>query len=242
MIRYCMGTHFTPKIARKAFSAKPRRCHPKGWDFVLGDSTALLARRCQSPRRLARLQSSEEPCLQRRASQAIMPQLSRWVRMSVAVACDVWHERFAQTVNCYPCPPGSMCENDATAEATVCTPGTYRSIIDTDGVICIGCPQGFWSKQWEIQDKAQCVHCAPGTVCPIDGMLNPCNTADFPTPFGPTGRGESMPQCNALNNVLDGPLYQCVRHTCNWHWSSYQRWRVHAGDTFLGCSIRHDRT
>ena len=88
-----------------------------------------------------------------------------------------------QTVECYPCPPGSACENDGMGAAMVCPPGTYRSITETDGVLCQGCPQGTWSKQWEVRDVGQCLICPPGVVCPVDGLIDPCTFDDLPTPW-----------------------------------------------------------
>ena len=32
-----------------------------------------------------------------------------------------------QTEACKPCPPGTACENDGMAVATICSPGFYRS-------------------------------------------------------------------------------------------------------------------
>ena len=110
-----------------------------------------------------------------------------------------------ETVECYPCPPGTQCENDATAVATICPPGTFRSRLGVaigdssgtvgTGVICAGCPQGTWSKNWELRDAGECTRCPPGTVCPIDGMTRPCTQADFPKPFEPTNKGESQAEC-----------------------------------------------
>ena len=89
-----------------------------------------------------------------------------------------------ETVECYPCPPGTQCENDATSVATICPPGTFRARLGEvtgddsgtpgTGVICAGCPQGTWSKNWELRDSSECTRCPPGTVCPIDGMTRPC--------------------------------------------------------------------
>ena len=91
-----------------------------------------------------------------------------------------------QTVECYPCPPGSQCENDGMSASQVCPPGTYRSVLSDEGVMCTGCPQGTWSKNWELRDALECNVCPPGVVCPIDGMTNPCGLSDLPTPWEPT--------------------------------------------------------
>ena len=88
-----------------------------------------------------------------------------------------------QTIKCYPCPPGSSCENDGSASASVCRPGTYHSISESDGTACAGCPQGTWSKQWEVRDQAQCLICPPGVVCPLNGLVDPCTFADLPQPW-----------------------------------------------------------
>lgn len=111
---------------------------------------------------------------------------------------------YAPTVEstfCYPCPPGTQCDNDGTREATVCGPGNYRSILDSEGVLCRGCPQGTWSKQYQLRDKTQCLPCPTGVVCPIDGMTTPCSQADFPTPYAPTDLGESESICLAKGTM-----------------------------------------
>lgn len=107
-----------------------------------------------------------------------------------------------QTVKCYPCPPGTNCENDDMSDALLCPPGMYRSITETDGITCQGCPQGTWSKQWELRDVQQCIPCPPGVVCPIDGMRNPCSFDDFPTPWMPTYDGAPWFSCSGV--AVDG--------------------------------------
>ena len=102
-----------------------------------------------------------------------------------------------ESVVCYPCAPGTQCDNDGTSESTVCPPGTFRSTIEAEGVLCLGCPQGTWSKQWQLRDATECTNCPTGTVCPIDGMTNPCSLTDFPTLYEPTGEGESRTICLA---------------------------------------------
>jgi hypothetical protein len=90
-----------------------------------------------------------------------------------------------------------------TAVATICPPGTFRSLLGEvtgmsglgTGVICAGCPQGTWSKNWELRDEGECNRCPTGIVCPIDGMTRPCTQSDFPIPYVPTNAGESQFQC-----------------------------------------------
>ena len=114
-----------------------------------------------------------------------------------------------ETVKCYPCPAGTQCENDGTSIATVCPPGTFREFDSgflTSGgtimgqLICQGCPQGKWSKQWEVRGKSECTMCPPGIVCPIDGMSNPCSVNDLPTTYIPTASGYSEFQCGTLGS------------------------------------------
>eukprot|EP00941_MAST-03F_sp_MAST-3F-sp1_P003443 g3443.t1 len=100
-----------------------------------------------------------------------------------------------ESVKCYPCPPGSMCENDGMPDAKICPPGTFRTTVEGDGIMCLGCPQGTWSKNWELRDTTECIPCPPGVVCPIDGMTFPCAKGDLPTPWVPTGNEESQLVC-----------------------------------------------
>jgi hypothetical protein len=90
-----------------------------------------------------------------------------------------------ESVECYPCPPGSACEEDGTSIAEICPPGTYRSTVDEDGVPCAACPQGTWSKQWELREIGECQMCPPGVICSVEGMTEPCSRSDLPTPFEP---------------------------------------------------------
>lgn len=53
-----------------------------------------------------------------------------------------------ESVTCYPCPPGTTCESEGMSIATLCAPGTYRSTTAVDGIPCVACPQGFWSKNY----------------------------------------------------------------------------------------------
>ena len=69
--------------------------------------------------------------------------------------------------------------------ADICPPGTYRSIEEFDTLPCKACPQGRWSKNWELRERGECLMCPTGTSCPVDGMTTPCTRADLPTPFVP---------------------------------------------------------
>ncbi|KAH9164316.1 hypothetical protein LEN26_000103 [Aphanomyces euteiches] len=102
-----------------------------------------------------------------------------------------------ETIECYPCPPGTTCPEDGTAVATICPPGTYRSTLSADGVACVPCPQGTWSKNWGLREVGECILCPPGTVCATDGMTNPCSKNDFPLPYVPTNLNESEAECLA---------------------------------------------
>ena len=84
------------------------------------------------------------------------------------------------------------------------------------------CPEGTWSKNWGLREKGECIRCAPGVVCDVEGMTNPCSNSDLPTPYEPIvnfngiptfeyefPRGArpppySMDECLALNSAL-GP-------------------------------------
>ncbi|KAF0700134.1 Aste57867_9322 [Aphanomyces stellatus] len=102
-----------------------------------------------------------------------------------------------ESTTCYPCPPGTTCPQDGTAVATICAPGTFRSTVDADGIACVPCPQGTWSKNWGLREVGECTLCPPGTVCATNGMTNPCSTTDFPLPYTPTRLNESVSQCLA---------------------------------------------
>ncbi|RYY36586.1 hypothetical protein EON62_01655 [archaeon] len=111
-----------------------------------------------------------------------------------------------QTVECFPCPAGTSCENDGAFNVSVCPPGTYRSILETDGTTCVGCPQGSWSKQWDVRDSAQCVRCPPGVVCHTDGMRNPCNYDDFPKLWQNARNGLIASDCIRIKDHYFGRL------------------------------------
>jgi hypothetical protein len=90
-----------------------------------------------------------------------------------------------ESSECIPCPPGTSCEDEGTFLADICPPGSYRSTIEGDGITCQTCPQGSWSKNWNLRDKGECTICPPGLSCPLDGMTNPCSKNDLPTPYEP---------------------------------------------------------
>jgi hypothetical protein len=118
-----------------------------------------------------------------------------------------------QSVYCYDCPPGTQCQNDGDSVATVCPPGTYRSEYDNDGVMCTGCPQGTFSKNWELRSSLECSSCPTGTVCPTDGMSSPCGLLDTPKSWEPTDVPYSETQCNYLG---DGYVYGHLDPTRPW--------------------------
>ena len=88
-----------------------------------------------------------------------------------------------QSTECYPCPPGTTCGIEGLLKAEICPPGTYRGPIDVDGVACKACPQGTWSKNWQLREIGECNKCPPGVICAVNGMTNPCSMDDLPTPF-----------------------------------------------------------
>ncbi|OQS07754.1 hypothetical protein THRCLA_00251, partial [Thraustotheca clavata] len=100
-----------------------------------------------------------------------------------------------ETSECYACPPGTTCQEDGMSVAVLCPPGTYRGTIEDDGIACVPCPQGTWSKNWGLRDVTECLLCPPGTVCATDGMTNPCSTSDLPKQYTPTGLNESKEEC-----------------------------------------------
>ena len=118
-----------------------------------------------------------------------------------------------ESETCVPCPPGTNCENDGTEDAVLCPPGSFRSLDDQDGIVCKGCPQGTWSKQWELRMERQCTTCPPGVVCPRDGTTHPCGVSDLPLPYVPLAEEEQLNRydCEALGDgyffgVLEEPI------------------------------------
>ena len=122
-----------------------------------------------------------------------------------------------ETTKCYPCPPGTECEEEGMSEAEVCPPGKYRSYFD--GIPCLSCPDGTWSKNSQLGDVDECLQCAPGLACGIEGMTNPCSKNDLPTPFEPilNLNGKVVPEY--LYPLSDRPpqfsLEECLQ--LNWN-------------------------
>eukprot|EP00981_Chlorochromonas_danica_P002026 scaffold413_cov176-Ochromonas_danica.AAC.22 len=77
--------------------------------------------------------------------------------------------------------------------ASLCAPGTYRSTLEEDGVPCVSCPQGFWSKNYGLREKGECIKCPVGTVCSVDGMTLPCSHDDLPSSFEPIFNYNGVP-------------------------------------------------
>jgi hypothetical protein len=92
----------------------------------------------------------------------------------------------------------------ASACVVVTTTGAQNMYVLLFLCLCPACKQGRWSKQWELRDSSQCTLCPTGTVCPIDGMSNPCSVDDFPVPFelvqfSPELQPKSRNECMILN-------------------------------------------
>jgi len=98
-----------------------------------------------------------------------------------------------ETKICYPCPPGTACEGEGMYIATLCPPGTFRSTLNEAGIPCIACPQGTFSKNYGLRERGECVRCAPGVVCPVEGMTLPCAHSDLPMPYEPVVKYQGAP-------------------------------------------------
>ncbi|KAH7470624.1 Cell death abnormality protein 1 [Phytophthora ramorum] len=115
--------------------------------------------------------------------------------VSAAECAPGYYAPTIESTECVPCPPGTTCEDDGTAVATICPPGSYRGSLSADGLACLACPQGTWSKNWELRGLEECLECAPGTVCPIDGISNPCTVDDLPSVYTPVAANLTFAQC-----------------------------------------------
>ncbi|KAI9998049.1 hypothetical protein PInf_002383 [Phytophthora infestans] len=115
--------------------------------------------------------------------------------VSAAACSPGYYAPTIESTECVPCPSGTSCENDGTAVASICPPGSYRGSLAADGLACLACPQGTWSKNWELRGVEECIECAPGTVCPIDGISNPCTVDDLPDVYTPVAANLTFAQC-----------------------------------------------
>jgi hypothetical protein len=93
-----------------------------------------------------------------------------------------------ESIVCYPCPPGTACEQTGLSVASLCPQGTFIATLTEDGstaliISCLSCPQGTWSKNFGLRERGECIKCAPGTVCPVQGSKKPCGHSDLPSPF-----------------------------------------------------------
>ena len=98
-----------------------------------------------------------------------------------------------ESSECIPCPPGTTCEEEGLVKAHFCPPGTYRGALNIDGIPCLTCPQGTWSKSWNLRSQDECIMCASGLSCKNDGMTSPCSKKDLPTPFEPVVNFNGVP-------------------------------------------------
>lgn len=112
-----------------------------------------------------------------------------------------------ETKECYPCPPGTSCEEEGTSVATICPPGTYRSTIEDAGIPCKACPEGTWSKNYGLRESGECIRCAPGVICPVEGMTKPCSRSDLPTPYEPVVNLNGVPVYEFLFSSTSKPGY-----------------------------------
>ncbi|GMH75263.1 hypothetical protein TL16_g06701 [Triparma laevis f. inornata] len=133
-----------------------------------------------------------------------------------AAAClPGYYAPTVQTKECYPCPPGTTCEVDGLFEAEICPPGTYRSTLTEDGLPCASCPQGTWSKNWQMREKGECTRCPTGVVCPVEGMTQPCGRDDLPKPFEPVVNLNGLPVPEYEYPNYDVPpsfsLFECLK-------------------------------
>jgi hypothetical protein len=98
-----------------------------------------------------------------------------------------------ESKECYPCPPGAECLEEGLSETSLCPPGTYRGSLEDDGASCLNCPQGSWSRNWNLRDEGECTSCPPGVTCPLEGTRSPCSSADLPLPFEPVVNLNGVP-------------------------------------------------
>ncbi|CAN0083746.1 unnamed protein product, partial [Hapterophycus canaliculatus] len=135
--------------------------------------------------------------------------------VSASVCLPGFYSPTIESEECYPCPPGTTCAEDGTSVADICPPGTYRSTLDEDGTPCAACPQGTWSKNWELRQMnppglthaGECQWCPTGVVCSVEGMVNPCSKDDLPTPYEPVVSVNDIPVLEYLYSEFARPAY-----------------------------------
>ena len=103
------------------------------------------------------------------------------------------------TIECRKCPAGYQCGGDGVIFPKKCPPGTYREA--TDGIACMLCPEGMWSREYGISSRDLCEPCPAGVVCGVDGMssmklASPCPEGYVCKP-GTTASSQFEEQCPA---------------------------------------------
>eukprot|EP00804_Cyclotella_cryptica_P031375 CCRYP_012196-RE/>CCRYP_012196-RE protein AED:0.02 eAED:0.02 QI:303/0.85/0.87/1/0.71/0.62/8/63/3730 len=101
---------------------------------------------------------------------------------------------------CFECPAGTTCAIEGLWQAEECPPGTYRSSLESDGYGCVGCPQGTWSKNWQVREKGECIRCPT-----VNFKGTPAFEFDFPHESMPPRF--SMDECLSLNSATDEFFY-----------------------------------
>ena len=139
-----------------------------------------------------------------------------------------------QTTQCYPCPPGTSCEVEGLYEAEICPPGTYRSTLEDDGKSCVSCPQGSWSKNWQLRDKGECIKCPTGVNCQVDGMTLPCSLRDLPQPFVPVVNLDGLPIPEYKFPSSEMPPYFSLDECLKMNPTSNNQINAHNQDFFFG--------
>ena len=96
----------------------------------------------------------------------------------------------------------------------------YRSLYEIDGLPCVACPQGKWSKNWELREAGECTNCPTGTVCSVDGMTVPCSKSDLPTPFEPVVNLDGVAVAEYLYPSYDQQpavsSFECLKMNPGW--------------------------
>ena len=137
-----------------------------------------------------------------------------------AAACLPGH--YAPTIEsteCHPCPPGTKCEAEGLHTAEMCPPGTYHGTLEDNGLLCVACPQGTWSKNWQLKESGECTRCPPGLFCSVNGMTSPCSSSDLPKPFEPVVNLNGIPV----------PEYKYSTSAMPPHFSSHECLKMNVG-------------